>query len=95
MRCRERFTPAESDVRDARGGDLPGDRQRLLARELIEPRLVRAGLLAAGEASRTAPIGQLPGNKERRRVLPDRAAFQAQRVKPSGKADIRLRHHLL
>jgi hypothetical protein len=46
--------------------------QRFIPRELIGPAPLGAGFLAAGDAARSAPVGQLPGDEQRRRVGLDR-----------------------
>ena len=49
------------------------ERQRLVTPELVAPRLVGTGLLAAGEAARLAAVGQLPGDEQGRTVIVGRA----------------------
>ena len=68
MRRAERLAAAEGNIGDAGVGDARGDVQRLVARQLVAPRLVRAGFLAAREAARAAAIGQLPGEEKGRAV---------------------------
>ena len=58
------------------GGDLldaPGEVERLIAAELIAPRLVGSGFLAARDAARATAVCQLPSEKKGRPVLIDRA----------------------
>ena len=73
MRRAERLAAAEGDIGDAGVDDARGDVQRLVARQLIAPRLVRSGFLAACDAAGAASIGQLPGEKKGRPVRVDRA----------------------
>ena len=72
----ERFAAAKGGVGNSRGNDLARDIERLGARELVTPRLVGPGFLAAGEAARAAAIGELPGNEKGRPVLLDRAPLR-------------------
>jgi hypothetical protein len=72
----QRLAAAEGCVGNSRGHDLARDIQRLGARELVTPRLVGSGLLAAGEAARAAAIGELPGNEKGRPVLLDRTPLR-------------------
>nr|HET7859480.1 hypothetical protein [Caldimonas sp.] len=73
VRDAERLTAAEGDVGDVERGDRVGEGERLARRQLVAPRLVGAGFLAACEAARSAAVGQLPGEKKGRRVLVDGA----------------------
>jgi hypothetical protein len=73
MRHGERLAAAKGDVGNAGVDDAFGEVERLIARQLVAPRLVRAGLLAAGEATRAAAVGELPGEKKGRVVLEYRA----------------------
>jgi hypothetical protein len=74
----KRLAPAEGDVGNARFGDVAGELQGLLACQLIVPGAVRTGFLAAGDAARTAVVGQLPGEEQRSGIFLDRAARDGQ-----------------
>jgi hypothetical protein len=71
----ERLATAERDVGNTGRRDGACEGERLLARELVAPRAVGPGLLAARDAARAAPVRQLPGDEERRPVRIDRAPF--------------------
>ena len=90
---RQRLAAAEGDVGNAGLGDAPGEVEGFGAGQLIGPRLVRPRLLAAGDAAGAAPVGQLPGEEQGRRVFFERAPLHGER-RGSGKADVRLGHHL-
>jgi hypothetical protein len=80
-RCRKRFeelermsdteglSASEHDIGNADRGDLPGERERFLAGQLISPGAIGSGLLAAGKAPTLAAVGELPGDEERRAVV--------------------------
>src|SRR4030095_5710918 len=72
MRDPERLTAPEGNEGNAGFRDAAREVERLVAGELVRPRFVRAGLLAARETARAAAVGQLPGKKKGRPVLIDR-----------------------
>ena len=78
VRNAERLAPPKGHVRDTRVCNLLGECHGLRARQFVVPALVGAGLLAAGNTVRRAPVGQLPGDKQWRRILIRRPAIDCQ-----------------
>jgi hypothetical protein len=69
----QRLAAAERDVGNGELDDRVRERERLVARQLVRPRAIGPGLLAARDAARRAAVGELPGDEERRAIFVDRA----------------------
>jgi len=74
VRHAERLPAAEGNVGNPGIDDAARQVERFVAAELIAPGAVRARLLAAGDAARTAAVGELPGKKKGRAKLVNRAS---------------------
>jgi len=75
MRRAQRLAAAEGDIGNTGSDDAAGEVKGLAAVELVAPGAVRARFLAAGDAARAAPVGELPRKKKGRAKLLNRGSI--------------------